>query len=340
MILRTLLLLMIVVSKLPAQSLPTVVYNTGYLRSEQLPYTHSFALFNPFETLLEIDSIEVPCTCLSLESAPLVLAPKRWDTLSIQLLTLETGNFEKTFTLHSTQDFLSQNFILKGFLLPKRDASHHYFSKSSDAMRLIDTVLSFQTARGLVDIDSFIVYNISMDTLYFSSETYVPSYLQISFSPTALPPQEIGAWRISYMPLQRLHDRYQLNKLQVQARTSVKSLQPVDVFVGSLGAELPTFPLSNPTKPSLHLDKVVASLHRPVFVVENRGGSVLRIKHIRSNCACVSMRPSVPIEVTAFENISLTFSVCSKPLHSSHILKVYSNDPQKPVQKLWITPTQ
>ena len=339
MILRTLLLLLLA-DGLRAQVLPVVVYNIGYVEEEQLPYVYHLSVFNPFEKLLAIDSVETPCACLSIAEDLLALAPKSWETLRVEIHTLKVGSFEKTFTLRSAHTHYKQDFVLQGFLLPKIAASSHYFEKNSEKMRLLKTALHLQTTHGLVAVDSFIVYNTSTDTLYFSSTNYVPSYLHISFAPRALAPQTIGAWRIRGMGAQRLRARYQLDKIQVQVQTSSGALQHAEVFVGSEEATLATFSLSDPKKPSLHIDTLVASVEQPVFLVENRGRQTLRIDHIRSSCACVSMNISTPIDLEALESVPLSFSICKSALSKSHTLEIYSNDPQKSVQKLWLLATQ
>jgi hypothetical protein len=323
--------------------------NFGYINDDSGILKHSFEFQNVGSKKLQIDTITVNCSCISLTWSQNIINPTEKGNIDISLNPEGlSGAIEKVLRVSYKNEDRIDSLKLIGMVKPGINNPEKYFKKKIGGIRFRSNYLSM----GSISLDSiyekdFQFYNDSDTIITFLEQIGHAKHLEIDITPMSLKPGEIGSLHVKYDasingelgPMSDVitlvsdeNNRYAMKYLSIAAEVKYK-------FPEMTEEEEKNSANIKFSKTDHNFGQMIEGVIGTVeFPFTNTGKSDLKIIQTSTSCGCTAgvadKETYAPDETGAIE---ISFDSRNRPGKNSKYITIYTNSPANPVVRLKIT---
>lgn len=318
-------------------------YDFGEIKEEGGPAIYAFEFENKGTAPLLISHVRASCGCTTPDWSRTPVAPGEKGFVKAQYNPRNRpGNFRKSLTITTNGEPSVVYAYIKGKVLPKMKSIEDQMPVKIGNTRFRNRSVNLGrvTTEKVVE-KVFDVYNDGTDSLSFNRSYEAPSFIQLSFEPEKIAPNQMGKIKVQYDPVHEDHLGYNNHGIQFYTNEQNASSKKVNIlatiseyFPPMSEEELAEAPKLTIADRLQDLGKVNQESKTDVeFVLTNHGKSTLNIRKVKPNCACfVAKIPKKDIKPGKSVALKATFDAADRKGNQNKSITIYSNDPKDPVQ--------
>lgn len=323
-----------------------ITHDFGTIKEEAGPAEFIFEFQNISQKPVKITNVRTSCGCTTPSwTRDAVLPGKKGSITAVYNPRNRPGPFHKTLTVST--DGAQKTIILrvKGQVEPRPRTIEDDFPTVMGGIRVryrafnMGKVFNNATAN-----KSFNVYNQLDKPVSFSPRVEGPDYIKVSFMPQKLGPKERGKIILEYNAEARNDLGFMTDNIVIHtdeeggnARKSFTVYANINEYFPPLSAEeaalAPKLSIENQMFDFGTIDQ--GSKVTATFKLKNTGKKDLNIRKTHASCGCTipTLAKDVLKEGEEVE-LQVVFNTVGRRGNQMKSITIYSNDPQKPVQRV------
>lgn len=347
-------LFLLITGSITAQELKTLtfeepVHDFGSIKEVDGPAEFDFVFKNTGTEPIKILNVRASCGCTTPAWTREEVAPGKKGFIKASYNPRNRpGPFHKTLTV-TTSSAANSTIVLRinGQVEPKPRTIEDDFPTLLGAIRVkyrafnMGKVLNNSTAT-----KEFGVYNASENPIVFNREVEGPSYVSITFVPETLAPEEKGKIVVVYDGAARNDLGFMSDNVVIttneegdDARKSMSIYADINEYFPPLTAE------EKLNAPHLSIENAVHNFGNiisgdvvdAVFKLTNTGKTDLNIRKTKASCGCtVPQLEKFDLKPGESVDMKVTFNSAGRKGNQIKTVTIYSNDPDKPIQKVTV----
>lgn len=324
-------------------------FDFGKIIEKDGSVTHIFEFTNSLNKPVKILGVKPSCNCTAPDWSKEEIQPGKTGFIKAEFNPKgRPGFFTKTLTV--TTDAESNPYILqiKGSVMTDSQRSNLGFSKARGSWRVKSTTLNLGKVylKNEYVVREFQILNDGKKAVTYLGNYDGPSYIRVNVEPKALQPGESGIIRIGYNG--KLRNAYGLQSDNVVIHTDDESVpgKSFDVMANLEDYFPELTPQEAAKSPKLHVNQTALDFGRikqnqattREATVTNLGQSLLELRSIQGNCACIITEVDKrSLKTGQSATIRISFNPQDRKGTQQKAVTIYSNDPKDPVQRIVFT---
>lgn len=323
-------------------------HDFGSIRESGGPVLHEFLFTNTTSRPVKILNVQASCGCTTPDWSKDPVAPGKTGFIQASYDPKgRPGFFNKSLSV--TTDYESNPIVLqiKGIVSTEGVGSDADFQVAKGNWKFKSASLNMGKVHLNTDptVRDFPFMNAGSDTIEVMG-IIAPEYLTVEVTPKVIAPKERGHLKLVYDGKKRNQYGFQNDNIELHTDDDAEPVKAFTVYAtledyfGELSPEaMATAPRLTLAASSMDFGRVArnASVSRELYVT-NTGRSELQLNSVQPNCSCITASADkTTLKPGERAMIRVTFNAEGRKSTQQKAVTLYTNDPQKPVQRFTFT---
>lgn len=253
------------------------------------------------------------------------------------------GYFNKTIEVKTDADASVYVLTIKGTVSTNGEVER--FKESIGLLQFISTAVNM----GRVKMSSnwlykdFEIRNASREVLSIKNVT-LPAYITLDFFPKQIPAESQAVLRVGFNPKKKNQYGFIQESISIETNEKEEAVKAL-TFFATVEENFENLSSEEKAKsPRIYVDNKIdlgnykGQNIKSRFTITNAGKSPLKLLAVQPNCNCIQF-DSLPEKIEAGKSVSIYFTFSGEHRKGSlqKFITLYTNDPNKPVDRVMIT---
>ncbi len=324
-------------------------YDFGPIKEADGAVIHEFSFINQSTDTVQITNVKASCGCTTPAWTKEPVAPGQSGIVQAQYNPRNRpGSFNKSLTVTFESSSEPVRLYIKGYVEPLPKTIEDELPAQMGGLRMRYRAFNLGKIKVQEEpvIKEFEVFNTTDSVIIFSDSVARPKHIAVEFEPQLLKAKQRGLVRLIYDAASLNDYGFRNDNVTLytseQAENSIKSISVYatleEYFPPMTKDELDAAPKLKITKVTHDFGKVKAGqVVNTQFELTNLGESMLEIRAIKPNCACLKAEvDKMSLAKNESVTLNLEFNSSGRRGNQQKSIAIFSNDPRASAQRITI----
>ncbi|MFY7918541.1 MAG: DUF1573 domain-containing protein [Chryseotalea sp.] len=315
-----------------------IIKETGGLAVHRFEFTN-FSLFP-----VKIVTVTASCGCTSPDWTKEIIEPGKTGSITASFDPRgRPGYFSKTIEVKTDADANVYVLTIKGTVSTNADAER--FKESIGSLQFISTAINMGRVKMSNDwlYKDFEIRNASKEVLMLKYSS-LPHYITIDFFPKQIPAQTQAVLRVGFNPKKKNQYGFLQESISIETSEKEEAVKALTFFATVEENFEGLTPDDKVKAPRIYADNKIdlgnynGQNIKSRFTITNAGKSPLKLLAVQPNCTCIQF-DSLPEKIEAGKSVQINFTFSGEHRKGTlqKFITLYTNDPNKPVERVMVT---